>query len=133
VPRRLRLWLPVAAMMTAIFVVSSMSSPPAPPGVSDKSLHGLTYAVLALTALRAVADGTWTGVGLRSVLAAWVIAAAYGATDEWHQRYVPGRHADWYDLAANAAGAAAGAGSAWAWSIIRRFGGTARRRRGPTA
>jgi len=30
--------------------------------------------------------------------------AAYGALDEWHQSFVPGRHASWADVAADAAG-----------------------------
>ena len=49
-----------------------------------------------------------------------VIAAAYGASDEWHQFFVPGRQSDWHDLAADAAGAAAVAGALWAWGIIAR-------------
>jgi VanZ family protein len=121
--RRLILWLPVVVLMAAIFAVSSMSSPPAPPGVSDKSLHWATYAGLALLTLRALADGAWAGVGGRTVLGAWVIATLYGATDEWHQRFTPGRHADWYDLAADASGAAAAVAAVWAWSIIRRSRG----------
>jgi VanZ family protein len=120
-PRLLSLWIPVVMLMAAIFVVSSMSSPPAPPGVSDKSLHWVTYAVLALLTLRALAGGAWAGVRARTVLLAWLVATLYGATDEWHQRFTPGRHADWYDLLADALGAATAVGGAWAWSIIRRF------------
>jgi VanZ family protein len=120
--RRLLLWLPVVTLMAAIFVVSSMPSPPAPPGVSDKTLHAVTYAALALLTLRALADGAWAHVHLGTAVLAWLVATIYGGTDEWHQRFTPGRHADWYDVAANAFGAAAGAGGAWAWGIIRRFG-----------
>jgi len=130
-PRRLVLWLPVLTLMAAIFAVSSMSSPPSPPGVSDKSLHWITYLALAVLTARALADGRWTAVTLRLAAAAWLIATLYGATDEWHQRFTPGRHADWYDLAADALGAAAGAGAAWAWGIIKRFGGRPARRPRP--
>jgi VanZ family protein len=54
------------------------------------------------------------------VLAA-LVAAAYGATDEWHQHFVPGRTMEMADLAADTSGAAAAAVAAWAWGIIRRF------------
>ena len=118
---RTLLWIPVFALMAAIFVASSMSSPPTPAGVSDKSLHWLAYALLAALTLRALAEATWANVGARTVLAAWAIASAYGVTDEFHQRFTPGRHADWYDIAADALGAASAVGALWAWGIIRRF------------
>ena len=34
-----------------------------------------------------------------------VVTVVYGFSDEFHQLYVPGRSADMYDLAADAAGA----------------------------
>jgi len=49
-----------------------------------------------------------------------LIAAAYGATDELHQYFVPGRQADVADLLADAIGAIAAAGAIWAWGIIAR-------------
>ena len=127
----LSLWLPVVAMMAAIFGVSAMSAPPAPAGVSDKSLHAVTYAVLAMLTLRALAGGTWRGVRVGTVLLAWMVASAYGASDEFHQRFTPGRHADWQDVVADAVGAAAGVGAVWAWGIIRRFAGVSHRRPRP--
>ena len=50
-----------------------------------------------------------------------LIAVAYGVTDEWHQSFVPNRHADPRDLAADAIGACAAAASVKAWDIIRRL------------
>jgi VanZ family protein len=52
---------------------------------------------------------------------AWLIAVAYGATDEWHQMYVPSRTADVRDLAADAIGAFVAAIAIKAWSIIKRL------------
>jgi VanZ family protein len=52
---------------------------------------------------------------------AWLIATAYGATDEWHQSFVPNRHAEFRDLQADALGACAGVIAVWAWGIIRRL------------
>jgi VanZ family protein len=74
----------------------------------DKLLHFGAYAVLAGFAVGALARAHLAA--LRRVAAVGIlIAAAYGATDEWHQSYVPGRDADPFDWAADAVGAIAGA------------------------
>ncbi len=76
----------------------------------DKLLHAGAYAVLGAlvaAALRARGSGA-----ARAVALAVVVAAAYGATDEWHQAYVPGRDADPLDWTADAVGAIAGAAAA---------------------
>ncbi len=54
------------------------------------------------------------------MLAAARACVLYGVTDEVHQRFVPGRDASLGDLAADAAGAFAAAGAAYAWGIIAR-------------
>jgi VanZ family protein len=82
----------------------------------DKLLHAGAYAVLAALVLGAIASGRRGAVG--AVLLAASLATAYGATDEWHQSRVPNRDADAKDLAADAAGALAGA--AVAAVILRR-------------
>jgi VanZ family protein len=55
--------------------------------------------------LRAAAGGRWAGVTPRTAAFAWVLSAVYGATDEWHQSFVPGRMMTFEDLVADAAGA----------------------------
>ncbi len=76
----------------------------------DKLLHAGAYAVLgALVAAAFRARGVGAG---RAVALAVLVAAAYGATDEWHQAYVPGRDADPLDWSADAVGAALGAAAA---------------------
>jgi VanZ family protein len=47
-----------------------------------------------------------------------VITTAYGASDEYHQRFVTGRSAELADLYADGAGACAAAAVCWAWGII---------------
>jgi VanZ family protein len=115
------LWLPVAVYMAAIFLLSSLQNPPAPPGVSDVNLHALVYFGLMLIVVRALARGTWSRVTVGVLLMAWAITVAYGASDEWHQMYVPSRHAELRDLAADAIGALGAAIGVKAWSIIRRL------------
>ena len=47
-----------------------------------------------------------------------MITTAYGLTDEFHQRFVPGRTADVRDLAADTIGALFGILLVWACSIV---------------
>lgn len=119
--RLLSLWGPVAILMTAIHGSSSISNPPELAGVSDKTLHFATFAVLALLVLRALAGATWRGVTRWTMVGCCVIAVLYGVKDEWHQMYTPGRTPDLMDVAADFAGAASAAIGAGAWSIIRRL------------
>ncbi|WP_234553521.1 VanZ family protein [Thermus caliditerrae] len=65
----------------------------------DKGAHFLAYLFLGLL-LR---------LGLGRFLPAFLLAALYGALDEWHQSFVPGREAFGLDLLADALGAWAGA------------------------
>ena len=113
------LWGPVAAYMALIFLLSAQPQPPLPPQISDKQGHGIGYAGLAVTLSRALGGGLLKGTTLPAAAAAWTIATAYAATDEWHQSFVPGRSADVNDWYADAVGALVGAGACWAWGIIR--------------
>jgi VanZ family protein len=122
-PRAARVWLwaPVLAYVTAIFVASSMALPPGlPAAVSDKALHAMAYAVLALLLIRALSGGRWAGVTGRVALASALLATAYGLTDEVHQAFVPGRSADVRDLVADAAGAIVAAAACLAVARARR-------------
>jgi VanZ family protein len=116
---RLRLWLPVVIYAAAIFVVSSLPQPPAVGGVSDKWGHGAAYAGLALVILRALAGAQWSGVTRGRAVVALALAASYGASDEWHQAFVPGRSPDVHDLVADGIGAAAAVGAAWVFAVLR--------------
>ena len=121
--RALWLWGPPAIYALAIFVLSSLSSPPSPPQqLTDKHGHALAYAGLALVLVRALSGGRWSGLTMAAGLQAAVTAIAYGASDEWHQSFVPGRHADLWDLAADGVGAALALGIVGAAAWWRRRG-----------
>lgn len=107
--------------MAAIFVGSAIPEPPIPGGVSDVSLHEVGYFGLAALLVRALANGRWAGVTAQTLTLAWIIAVAYGASDEWHQSFVPTRHAEIRDWIADAIGALAGVIVVGAWGIIRRL------------
>jgi VanZ family protein len=112
------------AYAVGIFAVSSISQLTSLPGdVSDKSAHSLAYAGFALVLLRALAGARWRGVTAATAIAAALLATLYGASDELHQYFVPGRDSDVLDLAADARGAVIAAAVVY---LIARF----RRRRG---
>ncbi len=98
--------------MAAIFYFSSESHPlPAlTERVWDKLLHTIEYVGLAILVFRAL-DGEGLA-SFQSAIATVMLVSAYGASDEWHQLYVPLRSADmqdWMtDTLAGAIGAAAG-------------------------
>ena len=115
------LWAPVVLCMTAIFYVSSLEDPPMPAGVADVNLHALAYFGLMLLMVRALAHAQWSRVTLSAIALAWLLTVTYGASDEWHQMYVPTRHAELRDLGADAIGALIAGIAVKAWVIIRRL------------
>ena len=110
----MRAWLPVAAYMALIFYFSSLSHPDEKlptflfETLSDKLLHAIEYAVLAVLCYRAFrrAAGSWSTE--YAVLFAIITASFYGATDEVHQAFVPLRAAAWSDWVADTAGGVIG-------------------------
>ena len=110
-------WGPAVCLMVLIFVVSSLSSPPDPPG-PDVSAHALAYAALAVLVLRGLANARWQDVTFGLAAAAVGLTALYGLSDEIHQRFVPGRVADVRDLIADTIGALVGVVLVWAWSMV---------------
>lgn len=72
--------------------------------LQDKALHASAFFVLALLFFRGI---LWSGYPpLRTAaLIAMGLAALYGATDEWHQSFVPSRTADINDWIADVLGA----------------------------
>jgi VanZ family protein len=116
---RLWLWGPVAVYAAAIFAASSVSRVPELPGqFSDKTLHTWAFGGLALLLLRALSRATWRGVTTASLFAALVLTVLYGATDELHQWFVPGRTFDVWDLVADTGGALLAVSSVYATSLL---------------
>lgn len=100
-------WLPTAAYMVLIFYLSSKTGDEVSIPTPDYVAHGLEYLVLSVLAgisLRKTTCLSWKNVFAISV----IIASVYGITDEWHQSFVPGRHATAADWLADTAGAVAG-------------------------
>lgn len=105
-------WAPALAYMALIWIVSDLSSDEVPAigaFVYDKIAHFGEYLVLGVLLAHA-AIRTWPDRSPGRTFAFAVLAtAAWGALDEMHQAFVPGRSAELLDLAADAAGACLGA------------------------
>jgi len=105
--------------MIAIFVFSSFSRLPVSiGGSSDLAIHGLVYGLLGMLMVRALANGSWRGVNINTLVTAVLLTVFYGCTDEYHQSFVPGRVADIRDVIADAVGACSGAVAVWLWGIV---------------
>lgn len=95
--------------MGLIFYASSQTAPPYHlPLPYDKLMHLLEYAVLGLLLIRAIYKTfPQYNPAILSVIAI-IIGALYGAGDEFHQSFVPGRNVDMLDWAADFLGTACG-------------------------
>jgi VanZ family protein len=104
------------AIAALIFFASSRSHV-ASPGftqVDDKFAHFAVYGLLATLVCR---------LGEGRQVAFWTLLAvsAYGASDEWHQSFVPGRSTDVRDWIADTVGAAIAIGLYMRWTWYRRL------------
>lgn len=90
-----------------MLVATSIPNPPVPPGLGrfDKVVHFAMYALLAALLVWAWADGRPSAI---VVIATLLAVAAYGALDEWHQQFIPGRSMELNDWLADSAGALLG-------------------------
>ena len=121
---KLWIWGPAVAWVGLVTVLSHQSRPAVPLPLPDWVMHGAEFGVLALLLCRAV----WhAGHRVTPATTALIIGvcALFGALDELHQGFVPGRDMSLKDGLADAAGAAV-AGSA-DMLIRRRFGARDRR------
>jgi VanZ family protein len=105
--RKMDPWAPPLALMALIFYLSAQPSLDSGLGwidhVGRKLVHASEYALLCFLwwrALRTVMDR------VQALVPAFVIAVAYAATDEIHQRFVSGRHSTWVDVLIDSMGAA---------------------------
>ena len=120
--RAVRVWGPAAAMMALLFLLSSIpGSSPVLWREFNLTAHGLAYGLLGALLLHALAGGRLRGITVRNTAGAVVVAGMYGLSDEFHQRFVPGRTAELLDLGADVAGATCGVLLVWACGIVLSF------------
>ena len=98
-------WLWAFALAGTLVWASGNSSPQIPGSFVglDKIAHFGLFGLLATLVLRL--ESVWRRLGWRG----WIVIAAvsiFGATDEWHQSYTPGRSVEFGDWLADTSGAA---------------------------
>jgi len=106
-------WVPPLALLGAVFLASHQPLPVHLPGPSDKLVHAAVFGLLALLWFLALRPGRQV---VTAAVLAFLLATAWGALDEIHQAFVPGRHADLLDLLADAVGAGVGIVVALSWA-----------------
>ena len=105
-------WTPVILWAAIIFYMSTLPSDGTPfidiPNI-DKFFHIVEYFIFGALLARAFSNSI-TNPNYKYILAVSIlIAAFYGASDEFHQRFVPGRSCDVFDLLSDIIGASIGA------------------------
>ena len=97
-------------MAAGIFVLSSLPAPheKLPLPQADKVFHFFAFILLTMLAYGTLRESKVKGKA-RIILWAITMGIIYGALDEIHQFYVPGRECSFWDWLADAAGAAIGA------------------------
>jgi VanZ family protein len=97
----LGLWVPVVVYCAGIFYLSSLTMPPGPMDIiPDKLGHILLYAGLGFLVARYLRIGRGFRRFAICTLAA-IFCLIYGITDEFHQYFVEGRHAEFGDVVAD--------------------------------
>jgi len=109
------LWLPVVVWMGVIFIGSSIRDVPQVgdetlDGLAHRAAHLLEFAALGALVLRAVSKGR--PVSKRAIIITLIVIGLYGASDEFHQRFTPGRSSEGISVLFDVAGGAIGV---WAW------------------
>lgn len=74
--------------------------------LQDKLIHLAAYGLLASIAIQWLAKAGF-GISLQQVAIGTLYAILYGASDEWHQSFVPGRDSNVADWMADGVGALA--------------------------
>jgi len=109
--RTVLLRLPALLIAGFIWFLSSQHILPQPKGILgwDKLQHLLAYAALGLAAGLWASPIFWKRRPAFALLLTALAASAYGAIDEFHQYFVPGRDCNVWDWIADTLGAFMGA------------------------
>lgn len=126
--RKAFLRLPALAIMGASWYLSSGTLETVQlPSVSDKLIHLVCFAGLGFCWAWWFSREAWLDRPWRHILYVTLIVAAYGAVDEIHQHFVPGRHASPMDWAADAAGGFLGGAAGLVGALLLKTFGLRRR------
>lgn len=99
---------PAPAIALAIFILSAQSSLPLPPTPffsPDKVAHFIAYGALAFALALWFPVASWKAHPFRTAFLVVLLTSLYGASDEAHQYFVPGRDTSVGDWVADTLGA----------------------------
>ncbi len=103
-----RYHFPWQFVMLVLFVLSGFSNKELPDltfRIWDKLLHFLAFGFLGVLIYRSFIHCAWGFIRKHAIFFSVIITVLYGAFDEIHQYYVPGRDASYSDWIADAIGA----------------------------
>ena len=103
-------WLPWYFYLALIFTLSSLPRPEKTLGIEFKDylMHPLEYFLLPFATFQAFRNSSREILRDRAIPMGILFCFFYAASDEFHQWFVPGRHADWVDWLYDGIGIAAG-------------------------
>ena len=103
--------LPAPVIAVSLWLLSSQSTLPRPPGPLgwDKLQHLLAYGAFGFAVGLWMSPAFWKNRVALALLVTTIIGSIYGAIDEVHQYFVPGRHSNVWDWVANTLGSLLGA------------------------
>jgi VanZ family protein len=113
-------YLPALIIMAISFYLSSQSKIAAMPSFrfADKIIHFICFGALAVSWTWWFAPKSWKEHRLRSILLCMLFTSIYGILDEFHQSFVPGRNASFFDWLADTFGAFAGSAAGY---FVQKF------------
>lgn len=98
---------PWLCLMIAIFMQSSYGSIKLPDidfDLADKLLHFIVFGILGILTARGLRKSVNKKISENYFAITIVMCILYGASDEIHQYFVPGRHSSWGDWLADMLG-----------------------------
>jgi len=119
--KRFVVWGKVIFYCGVIFLLSHQSNltiPSVVPNI-DKLAHLSEYAFLGWLCAQAWRFERPYWLARAVICFSLVFASIYGATDEWHQSYIPGRYSDGWDWLADMCGGAVGGATFAIWERVK--------------
>lgn len=109
-------WLPVIAVMSGLFISSSVPGTEIPRlfNLQDYVYHASAYVLLGFLCARACAQTVAARNPALGLSLAIALSCLYGVTDEFHQSFVPQRTMSGLDMLTDAAGSILG-GMVYRW------------------
>ncbi len=97
-------WVPAMAYAALIFVLSHQSHPPGAEFLPDYAAHFFEYGFFVVTLTLGVNSGFRKQLRLKETALVWILAVAYALLDEFHQSFIPHRHASLRDFSVDLLG-----------------------------